>query len=102
FELMPDARGRLRAVDTDGARFALEHGTAALRVTPNPERRWFVEAGPFLVTVKGTVFTVSWDPGSERFDLVLQQGRVVVSGPEGDIASRAGQHPMGSLQKAET
>ena len=102
FELLPGARGRLRSVDPDGARFALEHGTASLRVTPNRERRWLVEAGPFLVTVKGTVFTLSWDPGSERFDLVLQQGRVVVSGPEGDIALRAGQHLMVSLPKAET
>jgi ferric-dicitrate binding protein FerR (iron transport regulator) len=60
FALMPGARGRLRSVDADGARLALEHGTAALRVTPNRERRWLVEAGPFLVTVKGTAFTVSW------------------------------------------
>ena len=102
FALMPGARGRLRSVDADGARLALEHGTAAFRVTPNRERRWLVEAGPFLVTVKGTVFTVSWDPASERFELVLQHGRVVVSGPAGDIALRAGQHLVVSLPQAET
>ena len=99
---MPGARGRLRSVDTNGARLALEHGTAALRITPNRERRWLVEAGPFLVTVKGTVFTVSWDPASERFELALQHGRVVVSGPGGEIALHAGQHLVVSLPKAET
>ena len=33
------------------------------RSRTNRAHRWLVEAGPFLVTVKGTVFTVSWDPG---------------------------------------
>jgi hypothetical protein len=102
FALRSGARGRLRSVDTNGARLALEHGTAALRITPNRERRWLVEAGPFLVTVKGTVFTVSWDPASERFELALQHGRVVVSGPGGEIALHAGQHLVVSLPKAET
>jgi ferric-dicitrate binding protein FerR (iron transport regulator) len=102
FELMPGARGRLRSVDASGARLALENGTAALHVTPSRERRWWVEAGPFLVTVKGTVFTVSWDPAGERFELVLQQGHVVVSGPGGEIALRAGQHLVVSLPEAET
>ena len=102
FALMPGARGRLRSVDANGARLALEHGTVALRVTPNREHRWFVEAGPFLVTVKGTVFTVSWDPAAERFELALQHGRVAVSGPGGEIALHAGQHLTVSLPKAET
>jgi len=102
FELMPGARGRLRSIDADGARLAIEHGTAAVRVTPNRERRWLVEAGPFLVAVKGTVFTVAWDAASERFELVLQHGSVVVSGPGGEIALHAGQHLVVSLPNAET
>jgi hypothetical protein len=48
------------------------------------------------------VFTVSWDPASERFELALQHGRVVVSGPGGEIALHAGQHLVVSLPKAET
>ena len=62
FELTPGTRGRLRAVAEDGAHLAVENGTAALQVTQSRQRRWLVEAGPFLVTVKGTAFTVSWDP----------------------------------------
>jgi TolA-binding protein len=97
-------RGRLRAVDSQGAHVAIEQGTAAFRVTPSSDRRWLVEVGPFLVTVKGTVFTVSWDAGSERFELRLRQGRVVVSGPVsgGDIVLRAGQRLVVNLPGAQT
>jgi hypothetical protein len=101
---MPGTRGRLRSVSPKGARVAIEHGTAAFQVTQSSDRRWLVEVGPFLVTVKGTVFTVSWDPSSERFELRLRQGRVVVSGPVsgGDIVLLAGQRLVVNLPKAET
>jgi len=102
FELTRGTRGRLRAVDADGARLSIEHGTAALRITPSREHRWSVEAGPFLVTVTGTVFTVSWDPASERFDLTLKAGHVVVSGSGGAIALRAGQHLTVSVPTGKT
>ncbi|MBN1608531.1 MAG: FecR domain-containing protein [Polyangiaceae bacterium] len=104
FTLMPGARGRLRAVDKEGARVAIERGTASFEVRHGRDRRWLVEAGPFLVTVKGTVFTVSWDPLSERFELRLRRGRVVVSGPVsgGDVALRTGQRLVVSLARAET
>ena len=104
FELMAGTRGRLRSVATDGARLAVENGTVSVRVTQSHKHRWLVEAGPFLVTVKGTVFTVSWDPSSERFELRLRHGRVVVSGPvaNGAIALRAGQRLIVSLPRAET
>jgi len=103
FALMPGTRGRLRAVDGSGARIAIEHGTASFRVTPASKRRWLVEVGPFLVTVKGTVFTVSWDPSSERLDLSLRRGRVTVSGPVsgGDITLQAGQRLVVNLPASE-
>jgi TolA-binding protein len=102
--LMPGTRGRLRSVGREGARVAIEHGTASFQVTHTDARQWFVEAGPFLVTVKGTVFTISWDPLGERFELRLRRGRVVVSGPVtgGDVALRAGQRLVVSLARAET
>jgi hypothetical protein len=104
FELTPGTRGRLRAVADDGAHLAVENGTAALAVTQSRQRRWLVEAGPFLVTVKGTAFTVSWDPSSERFELNLRHGRVVVSGPivGGSIALVAGHRLVVSLPDAQT
>jgi TolA-binding protein len=100
----PGTRGRLRAVEKAGARIAIEQGTASFQVTQGGDRRWFVEVGPFLVTVKGTVFSVSWDPSSERFELRLRQGHVAVSGPVsgGDVALRAGQRLVVNLARSET
>jgi TolA-binding protein len=104
FALTPGTRGRLRSVASDGAHFAIEHGTAALEITQSRGHRWSVEAGPFLVTVKGTAFTVSWDPASERFELRLRHGRVVVNGPvvNGGVSLEAGQRLVVSLPRAET
>jgi len=104
FVLMPGTHGRLRSVGPAGARIAIEQGTAYFQVTPNTGRTWLVDVGPFLVTVKGTVFTVSWDPLRERFELRLRRGRVVVSGPVsgGDIVLREGQRLTVDLPRAET
>lgn len=103
-DFTPGTRGRLRNVDAAGARVAIEQGTASFRVTPNADRRWWVEVGPFLVTVTGTVFTVDWDPSGERFELRLREGRVLVSGPVsgGDLALRSGQRLVVDLTRAET
>ena len=103
FALMPGARGRLRGVDSVGARIAIEHGTASFQVTPRSDARWLVDVGPFLVTVKGTAFTVSWDAAMERFDLRLQHGQVSISGPisGGAIPLRAGQRLVINLPKGE-
>jgi ferric-dicitrate binding protein FerR (iron transport regulator) len=101
--LTPGGRGRLR-VERATVRLLLERGAASLRITPTKEPRWSVESGPFLVTVKGTDFTVGWDPTSERFELTLRRGRVVVTGPllGDDFVVRPGQKLSVSLPKAET
>ena len=98
------AHGRLRAVDKEGTRVVIDRGTASFDVARSNDRRWFVEAGPFSVAVKGTFFHVSWEPSSECFELRLQHGSVVVSGPiaGGDIELRAGQRLLVNLPKAET
>lgn len=104
FELTPGTRGRLRTVSTEGARLALDHGTASFRITPSPERRWSVEAGPFLVSVRGTDFTVVWDPTSEELEVKLRRGRVAVSGPVlgEELILRPGQNLRVNLGKRET
>ena len=104
FVLMPGTRGRLRTVDSNGARIAIEQGTASFQVTPRREAKWFVDVGPFLVTVKGTVFTVSWDAARERFELRLQHGQVSVTGPvtSGAIPLSAGQRLVINLPRGET
>jgi hypothetical protein len=104
FVLSPGTRARLRTVTDSGARIAIEHGTASFQVTPRRQAMWQVDVGPFLVTVKGTVFTVSWDAVSERFDLRLRHGEVSVTGPvpTGEISVKGGQRLVVSLPKKET
>jgi TolA-binding protein len=91
--LMPGGRGRLGRVDGHGARFAIEQGEAEVKVTPRPGARWLVDAGPFLITVRGTVFHASWDGASEKLDVAMTKGLVTVTGPvaEGAVAVRGGQ-----------
>jgi hypothetical protein len=100
---MPGTRSRLRSVDSAGARIAIEHGAASFQVTPRNNAKWLVDVGPFLVTVKGTVFTVSWDAATERFELRLQHGQVSVTGPiaGGAIPIRAGQRLVVNLPREE-
>ena len=102
--LAPGTRSRLRVVDRDGAHVAIERGRGSFQVAHKSNRRWLVDVGPFLVTVTGTVFTVSWDPVSEEFDLRLREGSVLVSGPvsAGEIPLRAGQRLVANLAKVET
>src|SRR5450759_4905322 len=102
--LTPGTRARLRTITSSGARIAIEHGTTSFQVTPRTEARWQVEVGPFLVTVKGTVFTVSWDAVSERFDLKLRRGEVSVAGPisTGEMSVKAGQRLVVNLRKKQT
>jgi hypothetical protein len=104
FLLTSGTRGRLRAADKDGAHVAIENGTAHFQITHSSDQRWLVEVGPFLVTVKGTVFTVCWDPQRERFELRLRRGRVEVKGPvsAGNLALRAGQRLVVDLAKGQT
>jgi len=102
-EFVAGARGRLRSVDAKGARLAIERGTAAVNVVHRPGARWLVDAGPFLIAVQGTTFTVAWDPTGEQLDLRMEQGMVSVTGPlsSGAIAVRAGQRLAINLPKGE-
>lgn len=102
--LEPGTRGRLRSVTAEGPRFELARGTGSFKITPRVEHRWLVEAGPFVVTVTGTEFTVVWEPTAELFEVKLRRGRVTVSGPVvgPELALRPGQDLTVSLPKGET
>lgn len=104
FALAPGARARLRTVDAQGARLGLEHGKASFDVVPDVNRRWEVEVGPFLVRVKGTSFKLAWDPEKEQFELDLEHGKVLVSGPisGGELTLNGGQRLSVQLAKGET
>jgi hypothetical protein len=76
----PGARARVTQLDEQGAHVLLERGRAVASVVHRENTHWQVAAGPFLVSVIGTRFTVSWDPVTEVFRLHLREGRVLVSG----------------------
>ncbi|WP_437737197.1 FecR domain-containing protein [Sorangium sp. So ce1335] len=92
-QLAEMARAHIVSVNEQGARVALDRGEVHARVVHRSEAQWQFDAGPFLVTVTGTAFALSWTPEDERLDLRLEDGAVVVSGPlSGEpIAVRAGQ-----------
>jgi TolA-binding protein len=87
------ARGRVVELRSDGARFALEGGTLSADIRPRSRARWSFEAGPFLVRVHGTSFTVSWAPEEAVFVLRLRNGAVSIASPlsVSEIELRAGQ-----------
>ncbi|MEJ7733712.1 MAG: FecR domain-containing protein [Polyangiaceae bacterium] len=80
-ELRPEARARVARSDADGAEIVLERGHAHAEVVHRDKSRWDVDVGPFEVRVTGTRFDVSWDPVTEVFELVLEEGSVRIAGP---------------------
>jgi FecR-like protein len=103
FLLSPGTRGRLRNVSPEGAQVVIDRGVASFRITPSHSHRWSVEAGPFVVAVQGTEFSVKWDPALEQFEVALQRGRVRVSGPmlASEMQLRAGQKLSVRLTEGE-
>jgi hypothetical protein len=95
-------RGRVRSVDEHGARVALT-GKAKIEVVHWRGAHWLFDAGPFLITVKGTAFTAEWRDAEERLEVVLKSGAVAVSGPLSDeaITLRAGQRLIISTREKE-
>ena len=95
-------RGRVRSVDDHGARIALT-GKAKVEVVHWRGSHWLFDAGPFLITVKGTAFTAEWRDAEERLEVVLRTGTVAISGPvsEEAITLRAGQRLIISTREKE-
>lgn len=86
-------RGRVVELNDRGAKFTLDDGKLAVDVVHRPGAQWAFEAGPFRVNVRGTSFTVAWNPSDAVFEVRLASGSVSVvspvAGPE--IQMRAGQ-----------
>jgi len=76
------AGGRLNVTrrTSRGAVLELEHGQARFQVVHRRGTRWSVVAGPFVVEVTGTEFTVDWSPAAGRMVVDLKVGTVRVGG----------------------
>jgi len=93
------AEARITNVTERGAEVVLSHGRMNLHIAKKPEASWKVAAGPYDVRVTGTAFDVSWSNQSQAFDLRMQTGAVIVTGPlaGSGIVLRAGQHLFGGV-----
>ena len=103
-QLAPHAHGRIVDLNRHGARIALDDGKATVEVAHRPGAQWFFEAGPFLVTVHGTAFSLGWNARSARLEVQMRSGVVSVTGPVsgGEIVLRGGQTLSLSLHDGET
>jgi hypothetical protein len=73
------ARARVTRIGAHGAGIVVERGAAEIAVVPRKGNDWGVDVGPFHVAVKGTRFSLEWDPATERFDFALEKGKVVIT-----------------------
>jgi ferric-dicitrate binding protein FerR (iron transport regulator) len=98
------AKASLGSVDSQGARLSVAEGSAHIDVAHKPRARWLFDAGPFLITVTGTAFTLRWKPAEEQLDVRMERGTVEVTGPlsDGAILLRAGQHLIIRVRQRET
>jgi hypothetical protein len=87
------ARVHVHSLDEQGARVTLDEGRAHVYVVHGHDTHWAFEAGPFVVSVTGTAFGLSWSESGRRLDVQLENGAVTVMGPESDVplAMHAGQ-----------
>jgi transmembrane sensor len=77
-ELAADSRLRTRSSDAAHVELALEHGRATFDVKPGGPRAWGIDAGPVVVRVLGTRFTVERD--GDVVDVSVERGKVLVEG----------------------
>jgi ferric-dicitrate binding protein FerR (iron transport regulator) len=91
--LAEKARVHLRSMDDQGAHVTLDDGETHVYVVHAPSTRWIFDAGPFVVNVTGTAFGLAWREETQRLDVRLENGTVLVSGPmsDGPLSLRAGQ-----------
>jgi len=103
-QLAAHAHGRVVDLNRHGARIALDDGKANVEVAHRPGAQWFFEAGPFLVTVHGTAFSLGWNARNARLEVQMRSGVVSVTGPVsgGEIVLRGGQTLSLSLHDGET
>jgi len=80
-EMEAEARGRVVELSRQGGRIALEDGRAHVDVVHRAGAKWLFEAGPFLIEVRGTAFSLAWNGRDARFELQMERGVVSVTGP---------------------
>ncbi len=93
------AEARVEQLTGRGGRVVLKQGGMHVKIAKSPQAAWTIGAGPYDVKVTGTAFDVSWSSQSQAFDVRMQSGAVVVTGPLAfaGIPLSAGQHLFGGV-----
>jgi hypothetical protein len=93
------AEAQIANLTEHGAAVVLKRGKMRVQIAKKPHAAWTVEAGPYDVQVTGTAFDVSWSNQAQAFDLRMESGAVIVTGPlaVSGIPLRAGQHMFGGV-----
>ena len=93
------AEAQVENLTEHGADVVLTRGSMRVHIAKKPQAAWKVAAGPYDVRVTGTAFDVSWSNQAQAFDLRMETGAVIVTGPlaVAGIPLRAGQHMFGGV-----
>ncbi len=93
------AEAQIENLTEHGADVVLTRGSMRVHIAKKPQAAWKVAAGPYDVRVTGTAFDVSWSNQAQAFDLRMETGAVIVTGPLAvtGIPLRAGQHMFGGV-----
>jgi len=91
--LTAGAQTRIAELGAHGGRVRLDEGTAKVTIAKRPGASWTLAAGPYSVRVTGTAFSLHWSEREQNFEIAMQSGSVVVTGPliNSGITLRAGQ-----------
>lgn len=98
-KLSRGAEASIENLTEHGAAVVLKRGSMRVHIAKKPQAAWTVAAGPYDVRVTGTAFDVSWSAQAQTFDLRMQSGAVIVTGPlaPSGISLKAGQHLFGGV-----
>ena len=75
----PTTSSRITSVNAHGAHLVLERGRLEVDVVHRVGTTWAIEAGPYLVAITGTAFSMSWD--NDELTVTMTRGSVTVQGP---------------------
>ncbi len=82
--LLPGGRAVVQSVDVLGAEVRIEEGRANVSVRHRPDTHYTWRAGPYRVDVTGTRFSLAWSAQSERLELSIEEGSVLLYAREAD------------------
>ena len=99
--LTAGSRLRIEDVTAGGALVLLERGQASTHVVRRSNANWTFAAGPYEMHAAESRFEWSWEPELERFEVVLLEGSLELSGPSGSglIALHRGQLFQGDAKQ---